>query len=303
MACDGCTVFFSLTPFDEQSSAGLIFRFRSQAGLGTPITGLLHHRLMHGTSDPVNGVVANPVRVRQTFASAACNLRLVMPVKFVLQVQLPYRLNSYSEPDYHVSETGLGDLTVMLGWQGIEWRKGRNAFRFTPMLGVKAPTGWQYSSTSKAVNLMDVQGGSGTVDLVMDPNWILRINEWGFGGDVAYRVNGTNSYGMRYANQINLNMAFFRVCGLNDNWELLPSANVYLESSGGMYHQGEYMEGTQASLLSIGGGLQCVRKNWNVRLTALLPGAQWLDNPQPREKVMVQCELSNRFSWFKAKGE
>jgi hypothetical protein len=182
LACDGCTVFFSLTPFDQQSSAGLIFRVRHQAGLGYPVSPVTHHRIMHGSVDATTSSQPNPVRVSQSFYSMAANLRMVMPAKFVLQAQLPYRINTYTEPEVSVSESGLGDLSFLVGWQGLEWRKGHNAFRFTPMVGVKLPTGWQYASEKKAMAYLDLQGGTGSVDWILDPSWILRLNGLGVCG-------------------------------------------------------------------------------------------------------------------------
>jgi hypothetical protein len=256
---------------------------------------------MHGSHLPAGSLPTAPVKVSEYYSTVVLNARLMLPARFLVQLQMPVRFNSIKESDFSAYGNGQGDFTILLGYQGLEKRSGKKAFRFSPALGVKLPTGWQYRDAEKAINLMDLQGGSGAVDFILNPSWVARYGSWGVAGDFSFRITGRNWIGVRSGNVMNSNTALFFKAYSGEKIQLIPSAILYLEKCAGMFHGMNYMEDTRSSLIAVGGGLQMVAGKWNVKVNALVPAAQLVDHPQPLQKVMVQAEFSRAFdlNWKK----
>ncbi|MEM7657990.1 MAG: hypothetical protein AAF399_17830 [Bacteroidota bacterium] len=118
---------------------------------------------------------------------------------------VPYRWHTRQAEDGSLSHAhGLGDASVMARFSVIHSPDSvKTGFRHTLLVGggIKAPTGaWQ---SHQAENLpANFQLGTGSWDALLNAQYQVRWNAWGFSPQMNLRRNYTNPIDFRYGDQL-----------------------------------------------------------------------------------------------------
>jgi hypothetical protein len=195
--------------------------------------------------------------------------RLYISDRVMAFYSLPYVVNTKIEDHQTTRYNGLAD--ALIGANFIVYNSGdsiRKKTRQTLMLGggIKLPTG-RFRQDAYHVN---IQTGTGSVDLISNISYTLRYKELGVSADAMYKYNTTNQYNHRYGNQIFSSTRLFYWHKIK-MLSIMPFATVMLE------HQQKDLVNRRTDFYTgalgtyAGGGIEIYGYRWSVGVQAVNP--------------------------------
>ena len=299
-ACDACGLFSGVTPMDLKSQAGLYFRYRTFHGLNTNYysgPGNGSNKTLHAPSEhPGPKPDGYSPDIRESYYRVAANLRWFLKDRWNLQASLPVTSNFEQYGASRKSGKGYGDISAMLNYGLLIGENDQQAWRVFVGAGLKLPSGWRFRRQKDRENFTDIQGGTGSLDFLLQVQGSWRIGNNGLTANVMTRINTRNSEQVRYGNFHNVNLNIFHQFDLLAlNSRLLVYTGGYLEHFSGRFDQGERQTNTGGTTLFSNIGLNWFVDRYSFRPQVQLPVLQKLNGVQLLNQPIVSFEASIAF--------
>jgi hypothetical protein len=296
-ACDVCGIFMGITPYDNQSSIGIYYRYRAFNGYNTTATsgvftpdGSLRNAqpMLVNHHDAATNVYSS--KDYEVYRTVECRAKYYIQQRIELNFIVPYRMNSQSMNAAETKVAGIGDVNLYAGYhliRKIETDKVQH--RLIVGAGIKLPTGdYKLVTNEERVDPL-IQPGSGSNDGFFYTTYITGYKNLGFNSTLTYKINGTNSLDEKLANSTTVNASlFYKFKAKNKEFTVIPKALLYYEYTEGLFVNHTYVPGTKMNVLMLGTGFDIFIKNFLLSLTVDLPV---YENQEP--EAMVN---SGRFS-------
>lgn len=271
--CDICGSFMGITPFENQSSIGLIYRMRSfngyyhtdQSHNAFPSGSL---KTTHGdhTTDPGLGTKTYSQKDYEIYRVAELRARYFIHKRIEINVIIPHLWNQSKTDGAKSVVSGAGDLTFYSGYHllnktGIyKWQN-----RVIGGAGIKLPSGRNSLKTDKneRFNFL-LQPGTGSTDYFFYLNYMTSYRKVGADINTAYRINGKNKYNESIANGLTVYMNLFYKFKWGQNIILIPSVQTYYEKTNGLKVNNVIREGTSMHVALCGPGFEIFYKNFSL---------------------------------------
>lgn len=294
-ACDVCGCFMGLTPYDNQSNIGLVYRLRTFSGYygfdrnssllpsGSLRTGNSALHADHNHDEVLNGNDYEEYRVLELRSKFFIHERIEM------NLIVPFNFNSMRMNETSHKVSGLGDINLFSGFQVLRkmdmegWQ-----YRLTLGAGIKLPTGShdKTNADGERIHLM-MQPGTGTTDYFFYGNYTTSMNRWGVSLSGAYKLNGSNSYNEKISNSVNSYGSIFYKA-YPGKWIIIPSVQFYYENTAGIRTVEGISPMTSMNVLMAGPGVDVYYNNLQFTLSGLFPVAE--------EKITGKAASAFKFS-------
>ncbi|MBK9320438.1 MAG: hypothetical protein IPM91_17640 [Bacteroidetes bacterium] len=267
--CDMCGCFMGILPSDRRSFVGSYYRYRSFSGTAVSGSAVFpdgHLRLAHtdhnGAPIPTDGY--------EIYRALELRGRYYLHPRLEMNFVLPYMMNSGSESGQNFSVNGIGDLSLLAGWQLIdEASTGKFRHRLLVGGGVKLATGNESQKQDEIRHSLLVQCGTGTNDFLFYSTYQLAFKNLGLNLTPLYKINGKNKFNERIDNSKTISGSIFYRLNAAEKLQFLPLLQSYYEFTK-VFMSGEALqENTRMNVLMCGPGLDVYWKNVGFSLSAL----------------------------------
>ncbi len=243
-ACDICGCFMGLTPYDNQSNFGILYRYRSFNGY----TGQRHRIFPQNSSffmpkdnqsAPITSHNNNPADY-EVYRTMEVRGRYFIHQRIELNAILPYNSNSERYNGNLSSISGIGDANLYAGYHLIR-KLDQSAInqRLIVGAGLKLPTGKNNIRNTAGIRYSALmQPGTGSTDGFIYANYLLGFKKFGFSVNTSYKMNGENSAAEGISNSITSYLNLFYTQKISKNWQVMPSAQFFYEKSAGETYRG-----------------------------------------------------------------
>ena len=293
-ACDICGCFMGITPYDNQSSVSLLYRYRTFSGYD----GQKHPIFPNGAKIfPVGNQLNAPITNHEGDASdfeayRALELRgrYFLSRRIELNAIVPYSSNSEKYNGNVSSVAGMGDITAYAGYHLLRKLDQKTVNqRLIVGGGFKLPTGKNDVENTQGIRYNTLtQAGTGSTDGFAYFSYLLGYKKAGLNLSTTYKVNGANKEKEGIANSTSSFVNVFYNVGLNAKIRMVPSAQIAYEYSGGEKYRGEKTGEHVMNNLMTGVGLDVFVKNVGVNLAVQTKGwAAKDDHPQPAGRLVL----------------
>lgn len=251
VACDICGCYMGITPYDNQSTFGVFYRYRAFNGYA----GQKHHLFPHNSKffnynpKPVYVLDENTNQELATskhshkknpddyeiYRVAELRAKYFIHQRIELNAIMPFVMNSVRYNDVVTHIQGQGDLNLFAGIhviRKIEVEKLQQ--RLVVGGGVKLRTGEFYLEdlSGKRIHYL-VQPGTGTNDYFTFANYFASLNKLGFSSNAMIKWNGTNAYKESVAPGFTSFTNIFYKIIPNEKVSIIPALSFFYEFTQG----------------------------------------------------------------------
>jgi hypothetical protein len=293
-ACDICGCFMGITPYDNQSSLAMLFRYRSFSGY----SGQSHSFFPSGgkffpAPNQRNSLITNHdgnPSDYEIYRALEIRGRYFLSKRVELNAILPYNSNSERYNGNVNTIAGVGDANIYAGYHLLR-KLGQKTFNQRLIVGggVKLPTGRNDATNFQGIRYNTLtQTGTGSTDGFVYMNYLLGFRKAGLSFSGTYKVNGENSERESIANSTTGYLNLFYNVKLNKNISMVPSAQLAYEYSGGEKYMGVKTGEHVMNNLMSGVGVDIFYKNITFNLA--MQTKAWAatdDHPQPSGRVVL----------------
>lgn len=269
VACDMCGCFMGILPSDRRSFGGIYYRYRSFSGQDVngsksfPDGGMKVMHTDHGSA-PV------PTDGYEIYRAVEFRARYYLHSRLQLNVILPYVMNDGYESAAYSSVHGIGDLSLLAGWQLIdEAETGKFRHRLLLGAGVKLPTGISDAGVNDERYPLMFQCGTGSHDLLTYATYQLAYDKLGLTMTPLFKFNGENEFNEKIDNSLSFTGSLFYKLEVSEQFQLLPSAQFYYENTKGEIVNSEPVKGTLMHVAMAGPGIDVYWKNLGLSFSAM----------------------------------
>lgn len=292
MACDICGCFMGLTPYDNQSNFGLLYRYRSFSGYQnqTHFTFPKNSQFLFPKEDR-NAQLSphqNNASDYELYRTLEFRGRYFLHQRIELNAIIPYNSNTERYNGNTPSIAGIGDVNLYGGYHLI--RKIDHSpinQRLIIGAGLKLPTGENNITTKSGIRYsVLMQPGTGSLDGFIYFNYLLGYKKFGLSMNGAYKINGQNEDEEGIANSSTSFLNFFYTHRINKNWQVMPSVQLFYENSPGETYKGIQTGEHEMNNLMAGLGADLYYKN--IALNIGFQKNAWeakTDHPQSAGKI------------------
>lgn len=293
-ACDICGCFMGLTPYDNQSNFGLLYRYRSFNGYH----GQQHVIFPRGSEFlfPSNSKTSattshsgNP-QDYELYRTAEIRGRYFIHKRLEINAIVPYNANSEHYNGKTNSISGMGDVNLYAGYHLLrKLNEPTLKQRLIVGAGIKLPTGKSNISDNQGIKYSTLmQPGTGSTDGFMYVNYLIGYKNLGMSINSSYKVNGQNGQKEGIANSSTNFVNIFYTQKLNKDWQITPSVQFFYEySAGEKYNNVQTGEHKMNNLLSgLGADLYYKNISLNVGVQKNIWEAN-TDHPQSSAKIYL----------------
>ena len=304
-SCDICGCFMGITPYDNQGSAGFIYRMRSFNGYyGRSQThrpfpsGSL--RTAHGGHNPglSSGDSVWSGKDYEEFRVIEFRARYFLHQRIELNVIMPFIFNK-SETNGHLEQvSGSGDLNLFAAVH-LLLPKPENTWQHRLMAGsgIKLPTG-SNSKTGKDGIRHDLmmQPGTGSTDYFIYAQYITGFRKLGGSLNVMYKINGENKHHESVCNSVTSFASLFCRFRAASDFYIMPTVQGYYEKSNGVSVNGEILAGTSMHVAMAGPCLELYYRNVSFRSSFEWPVFEHQETNRPGSAGRLVIGLQYHFN-------
>ncbi len=297
-ACDICGCFMGITPYDNQSSFALQYRYRSFNGYyGQPQSFfpsgsrfLLARNNHTGMITDHNG---NP-NDYEIFKALEFRTRLFISRRIEVNAILPYNSNSEYYNGNLSTLAGIGDVNVYAGYHLLNTVEQILKQRLIVGAGIKLPIGKNDFTNNVGERYGTLtQTGTGSTDGFVYFNYLAGYKNAGLSISGTYKANGQNKNHEGIANSTTGYLNLFYNVSLSKDIKMIPSAQLAYEYSGGEKFMGVKTGEHVMNNLMSGFGVDLFIKN--ISLNLAVQTKAWSatdDHPQPSGRVVLGVTYS-----------
>lgn len=262
-ACDICNVYMGLTPNSNVNYFQVSYRSRMHKGFvennSFKPVGLFN--LRHG------GASENELKNKSTYKQLynVYDIRGKFYMNNKQRISLFFSLplaNNYQSID-NVSDidiVGFSDPLLIVNYDLIKssvYDTTTIKNEFSIGVGLKAPLGNHKVFDGEELIDNDLQLGSGSWDIVMVAQYVLKFKNLGFQFSPSYKINTSNKKQFKFGNTLNIGSNLFYMFKLNANLTLIPTLGTFYESANDDKENGIKIDNTKNNVLfsSIGAKL------------------------------------------------
>ncbi|MXV15285.1 hypothetical protein [Hufsiella ginkgonis] len=306
-ACEICGCFMGITPYDNQSSFAMLYRFRTFSGYD----GQAHPIFPEGakffpagkdTGSPVTDHNGDPSDF-EAYRTLELRGRYFIHQRLELNAILPYISNSERYNGNLNTLAGAGDINLFAGYHLLRKLGERVNQRLIAGAGVKLPTGKNDAENAEGIRFNALtQTGTGSTDGFVYLNYLASVKKLGLNLNTTYKVNGRNKEQESIANSTTANLNVFYSAGISQRVKLIPSAQLAYEYSAGEKYQGIKTGEHVMNNLLAGAGLDLFVNNLTFNLA--LQSRVWSakdDHPQPAGRVVLGITYSFKQLYYALK--
>ncbi len=293
-ACDICGCFMGLTPYDNQSNFGLLYRYRSFSGYHGQNHAVFPNRSHFffpkgDRTAPLSEHDGNPDDY-ELYRTMELRGRYFIHRRLEINAIVPYNSNSERYNGNTASIAGIGDVNIYAGYHLIR-KLDQKTFnqRLIIGAGIKLATGKNDIKNTAGLRYNTLmQPGTGSTDGFVYANYLLGYKKFGLSINTSYKFNGENSEHEGVANSSTTFLNLFLTQRLGKNWQIMPSAQFFYEKSGGETYKGIKTGEHEMNNLMGGVGVDLYYKN--IALNVGMQRNIWqvtTDHPQSSAKIYV----------------
>ncbi|MHB1177102.1 MAG: hypothetical protein ACYCZO_02095 [Daejeonella sp.] len=283
-----------ITPYDNQSTVSLLYRYRSfsgDEGQNHPIfpNGGKFFPRGNQTNSPITSHNGDPSDF-EIYRALEIRGRYFLSKRFELNAIVPYNSNSEQYNGNLNTIAGVGDMNIYSGYHLVrKLDQEKVNQRLIVGLGVKLPTGKHDQENVQGIRFNTLtQTGTGSTDGFTYFNYLIGYKKAGLSLSATYKVNGENEDQESIANSTTGFLNLFYNVSLGKRVKMMPSAQLAYEYSGGEKYQGVKTGEHVMNNLMSGVGVDLFIDN--VTLNMALQTKAWAakdDHPQPTGRVVL----------------
>ena len=249
LGCDVCGIFLGIQPHDRTSSASLFWRYRRLEG--TLATGGVPLPVKHGNHATTDAVPAQDQHYRELYQVAEVRGDIWWSDRWATLVSVPL-VNNYRAVDGIIDNDvyGIGDPFFITRYLVVNTKctttDERTVHRVMLGGGAKLPLGRTDVLYNGGEVVHDQHPGSGSWDLLLSAEYMVRRGSNGASLNMVARRNGTNDHDYRMGHGLSTTVEYFHRWDIGD-WKVLPSVGAYHELAGLDAEVGEPVSGTGSS--------------------------------------------------------
>jgi len=274
--CDLCACYLGIDPGYNNSQVGIRYSSFQYYTPGHPADPNLDHE-GHGTEES-----------HESYDNVELTLRYYTSPFVRIMLNVPYSLNDINGKKIK----DFGDVSLIGQYQLYNTEIHEDTeFRQRVFVGggMKFPTG----AFNKSIVFGEVdphfQPGTGSFDFLLSGTYLARYQgKLGWSTDVIYTLNTANKNDYRFANKFNVTSTFFYLIEAGKQtrmggkeWNFLPHAGAYLESSGMDKQSGIDVNGTGGTTVFVTGGLDVYYNQFTINFTYQHPVSEKMNGEQP----------------------
>ncbi|MFI5453300.1 hypothetical protein ACHMWN_14225 [Pedobacter sp. UC225_61] len=293
-ACDICGCFMGLTPYDNQSSVGLLYRYRSFSGY----QGQNHYTFPTGSKFlfPKNDRTASLTEHNgnpndyELYRTIEIRGRYFVHKRIELNAIIAYNSNSERYNGNTSSISGVGDINLYAGYHLIR-KLDQSTFnqRLIVGAGLKLPSGKNDLKTTSGIRYSALmQPGTGSTDGFVYANYLIGYRKFGLSINSSYKFNGENNEQEGIANSNTTFLNLFYTQKISKDWQVTPSVQFFYEKSAGETYKGVKTGEHEMNNLMAGIGADLYYKN--IALNIGIQKNAWeaeTDHPQSAAKIYL----------------
>ncbi|WP_157687532.1 hypothetical protein [Pedobacter psychrophilus] len=266
-ACDICGCFMGITPYDNVSSLGVFYRYRSYNGyFGQDQQFFPDESSFFPQANQTNNPLGNHNGLLgdyEIYRTTEIRGRYFIQKRLEINAIIPYLNNSEKYNNQTSTISGLGDITLYAGYHLLRKldQKTINQ-RLITGAGIKIPTANNLVKSDQGLTYSNpFQPGTGSIDGFVYANYIIGIKNWGASINSTYKFNGRNSDQESIANSTTSFLSVFRKIDIDKNIKIIPSVQTSYEFTKGEKYQGKLTGEHETNNLMAGAGLDIFVKN------------------------------------------
>lgn len=293
-ACDICGCFMGITPYDNQSSIALLYRYRSFTGYEGQKHPLFPDggkflRMRNQLNSPITSHNGDPSDF-EIYRALEIRGRYFLSRRMELNAIIPYNSNSEQYNGNLNTVAGVGDMNIYAGYHLLrKLDQEKVSQRLITGAGVKLSTGKFDRENFQGIRFSTLsQTGTGSTDGFIYMNYLLGYKRSGLSLSATYKVNGKNPDQESIANSTTGYLNVFHNVSLGDKIKMVPSAQLAYEYSAGEKYQGLRTGEHVMNNLMSGVGIDLFINNitLNMALQSKIYTAKD-DHPQPSGRVVL----------------
>lgn len=286
-ACDFCGCFMGITPYDNQSSISMMYRYKSFNGYNytsqnnslfpqnyktsTNNSGQTNY-LKHGSSGTQTTSLLSQ-NDYELYTTAELRGKFFIHQRVELNAIIPFVMNSNQLDNEKETIQGMGDVTFFSGFHLIN-KTMTEKFQHRLILGagIKVPTGscCKRNDEGERVDYL-LQAGTGSLDYMAYVNYVFGYKKFGVNFNSTYKMNGENKYHERMGNSTANYLNIFYKFRQDKNLKIFPSIQGFYEYTNGEYIGDTYQAATRMSSATAGIGIDVFFKNISVNTLFSIP--------------------------------
>lgn len=181
--------------------------------------------------------------------------RISFNEKLKMVVSLPFLANQMQEDTGLIRSSGLGDPLLLMQYRVFGKSAGNKNQVLFLGAGPKFPLGKFDQAQNGVLVNPNFQLGSGSVDLLVNANYLFQRNKNGFTIESSYKVNTSNNLGYRFGNIFNTSVNYFYATGKNKVSSVFYTGGIF-EKASPHFSNDSRVFNTGSTLLVYNGGFQ-----------------------------------------------
>lgn len=293
-ACDICGCFMGLTPYDNQSNFGILYRYRSFSGYQNQKHAIFpkNSSFLFPKDDRSAAITTHHGNAAdyEVYRTLELRGRYFLHRRIEINAIVPYNSNSERYNGNTSSISGIGDINLYSGYHLIRKldRSGINQ-RLIVGAGLKLPSGKDDIVNQSGIRYTALmQPGTGSTDGFIYFNYLFGYKKLGLSINSAYKMNGKNKEEEGIANSSTSFLNLFYTQRLSKNWQVMPSVQAFYENSAGETYKEIETGEHEMNNLMIGMGADLYYKN--IALNIGFQTNAWeakTDHPQSAGKIYL----------------
>ncbi|MBK7181770.1 MAG: hypothetical protein IPH89_01930 [Bacteroidetes bacterium] len=289
-ACDFCGSFMGITPYDNQSSIAMLYRYKSYSGYfnanqngklfpNTYKSSVINSNsntsftnLKHGTHGTVLDSTLSD-RDYEVFTTAELRAKYFIHNRIEINGIVPFVMNSDRIKEQKQNIQGIGDITLFAAYHVIsKTMTEKYQHRLIIGAGLKLPVGdyYQKNENNQRINFM-LQPGTGSVDYLAYVYYVFGYKKIGFSFNSTYKINGENYYHEKIANSSTNYLNVFFKFRQEKDFKIFPSIQGYYEYTEGLFINDVLQAGTTMNIANAGIGLDLFYKQFALNTSFQVP--------------------------------
>jgi hypothetical protein len=211
---------------------------------------------------------------------------------------VPYNVNRQASDDGVLKSNAFGDITLLANYNLLSNRsKSTSGNGVTQQLwiggGLKLPTGKFSADPDDFIPSANNQTGTGSVDLLLNSMYSIRINNWGISSNINYKINH-DAHNYQFGNRFNASAFVFHLIA-TPKVTFNPNAGLLYEKLQSNKFESIKVEDTGGNALFASAGLETNLNKIAVGFNAQLPVSQNLSNNQTTAKLRGMVHITYAF--------
>jgi len=266
IACDLCNSYVGINPKYNNNAIGLRYRSSSYNGYHS-------HTSVHKTGGTEH-THESTSESSEYYGSYSLWTRWYASPKVQLLGNLNFSDNKELENNVLTDRiSAMGDASIVGKYQIYNSSLiDTSSFKHRIFIGggIKLPTGVYQNKDSIGIIKPLFQPGTGSIDYLMNLDYLAKFKRFGLMNNISFRLNSTNKNGFRFANRINTTTLVYYKVKFKE-LTILPSTGIYFEQAAKDNEDGTYLDNTGGEVVFNQSGIDIYYKNIFLNIGVQIP--------------------------------